>query len=295
MKKNEPGTAARHARRPARQEHTRGMNLRHICTALLAALLAAPAARAGDGPESPAARDGNAGKYEAWGFKGGKSWGVTARAGYVIGGTTPFPLPAEIRSINRFRPNGGLTFGVDVRKDFSLHWGLTGGLHFFMEGMGTGADVKNYHMGIRMGEDYLEGQFTGTDETNVRMGGFTIPVAATYRISPRWTVNAGPYLSVLLSREFSGSVYDGYLRVNDPTGEKIVISRENPATYDFSGDLRRLQWGVEAGFEWRATRSIGVLGSIDWGLSDVFRDGFKTVEFPMYPIYATLGVTYQLY
>lgn len=234
-------------------------------------------------------------EYAEWGFKGGKDWGVTARAGYVIGGTTPFPLPAEIRSINRFRPNGGFSFGVDVHKDFSLRWGLVAGAHFFMEGMGTGADVKNYHMGISMDEDYLEGQFTGTDETNVRMGGVTIPVTASFRAAPRWTVTAGPYVSFLLSHEFSGSVYDGYLRVNDPTGEKIVIARDNPATYDFSSDMRRVQWGVEAAFEWKATRNIGILGSIDWGLSDVFRSDFQTVEFPMYPIYATLGVTYQLY
>lgn len=267
------------------------MTLKNIYIAFLAAFAAVPGLRAEDTPAPTPAAD----KYKAWGFRGGKDWGVKARAGYVIGGTTPLPLPAEIRSINRFRPNGGLTFGVDAYKNFHTRWGLMGGVHFFMEGMGTGADVKNYHMGIRMGEDYLEGQFTGTDETNVRMGGLTIPVTATYRISPRWTVNAGPYMTVLLSREFNGSVYDGYLRVNDPTGEKIIISHENPATYDFSNDLRRLQWGLEIGFEWKATPNIGVLGNIDWGLSDVFRDGFKTVEFPMYPIYATLGVTYQLY
>lgn len=263
---------------------------------LLALTLGAPAATAQDDAPGEAGKTAaRARKYAEWGLKDGRTWGLKARAGYVIGGTTPLPLPAEIRSINGFTPNGGLTFGLDGYKQFNTHWALGAGLHFFMEGMGTGADVKNYHMGIKMDEDYLEGQFTGTDETNVRMGGFTIPVTAAYRISPRWTVSAGPYLSVITSRDFSGSVYDGYLRVNDPTGEKIVISRENPATYDFSSDMRRVQWGVEVGFEWKATRTIGVLGGIDWGVSDVFRSDFQTVDFPMYPIYATIGVTYQLH
>lgn len=264
--------------------------MKRILLPLAFTLLAIPAVA----QETDAPSDRQA-EYAAWGFRGDKDWGVSARAGYVIGGTTPLPLPAEIRSINRFRPNGGLTFGVDGHKNFNLRWGLMAGLHFFMEGMGTGADVKNYHMGIRMDEDYLEGQFTGTDETNVRMGGVTIPVTAAWRAAPRWTLHAGPYVSFLLTRDFSGSVYDGYLRVNDPTGEKIVISHDNPATYDFSSDMRRVLWGVEFFFEWKATRHIGLLGNIDWGLSDVFKSDFQTVEFPMYPIYATLGITYQLY
>lgn len=30
----------------------------------------------------------------------------------------------------------------------------------------------------------------------------------------------GPYVSYLIDKDFSGSVYDGYLRENEPTGEK---------------------------------------------------------------------------
>ena len=233
--------------------------------------------------------------YSKYGPRGDRSWGLKARVGYAIGGTMPIPLPAEIRSINRFRPNGGFSFGVDGYKQFDKRWGIMGGVHFFMEGMSTGADVKNYHMGISMGEDYLEGQFTGVDITDVKMSGLTIPVTATFRINPRWTVNLGPYMNVLFNGDFSGSVYDGYLRVGDPTGEKIIISRENPATYDFGDDMRTLQFGVQAGFEWKATPNIGLFGQLDWGLTDVFRSGFETVDFPMYPVYGTVGITYSLY
>ena len=38
--------------------------------------------------------------------------------------------------------------------------------------------------------------------------------------------------------------------------------------------------------------NLNVFGLLDWGLSDVFQDDFQTVTFPMYPIYATLGVAY---
>ncbi len=231
-------------------------------------------------------------KYETWSPRT-RDWGVLVRAGFVMGGTTPLPLPQEVRSINRYRPEGGLTFGADAYKMFHRRWGLMAGVHFFMEGMNTGADVKNYHMGITQGVDYLEGNFTGTDVTKTFMVGFTVPVMATFRISPRWNVNLGPYVSFLTYRDFEGSVYNGYLREGDPTGQKVEISHLNPATYDFSANMRSILWGMELGFDWKATRRITAFGSLDWGMNGVFHSHFKTIDFPMYPMYATFGVAYN--
>ena len=60
--------------------------------------------------------------YAEYGPRDGRTWGLKARVGYVIGGTLPIPLPAEIRSINRFRPNGGFSFGIDGYKQFDKRW-----------------------------------------------------------------------------------------------------------------------------------------------------------------------------
>lgn len=228
-------------------------------------------------------------KFENW-KPSTRDWGVLVRAGFVMGGTTPLPLPEEVRSINRFRPEGGITFGADVYNMFCRRWGLMGGLHFFMEGMNTGADVKNYHMGITQGEDYLEGNFTGTDVTKTFMTGFTLPVMATFRVSSRWNINLGPYVSYLVYGDFEGSVYNGYIREGNPTGQKVEISHDNPATYDFSDNMRSFLWGARLGFDWKATRNCTAFGSVDWGMNGVFHSDFKTVDFPMYPLYATFGV-----
>lgn len=241
----------------------------------------------------PVVAQEQADKYQTWGPTSASGWGVLVRAGYVLGGTSPLPLPKEVRSINRFRPEGGMTFGADAYKMFNRRWGLTGGLHFFLEGMNTGADVKNYHMGITQGEDYLEGNFTGTDVTKTFMAGFTLPVTVTFRISPRWNVNVGPYLSALVYSDFEGSVYNGYLREGNPTGQKVEIGSDNPATYDFSDDMRTLLWGVRLGFDWKAFRHTTLFAGVDWGLNGVFHSDFKTVDFPMYPLYAHFGVAYR--
>lgn len=230
--------------------------------------------------------------YEKWNTPRGTSWGFLLRTGYVLGGTSPMPLPAEIRSIGRFNPEGGWTMSADFYNMFNKRCGIMTGVHYFMEGMNTGATVKNYKMGIQMGEDYLEGMFTGTDETKTFMSGFTVPVMATFRVSPRWNINIGPYVSFLMYRDFEGSVYDGYLRVGDPTGEKVEISRENPATYNFANDMRRVLWGMEIGADWKITRRFTAFANLDWGMNSVFKSDFKTIDFPMYPLYATFGIAY---
>ena len=233
-------------------------------------------------------------KYEEWGPTSPNSkTGVIIRAGYEIGGTTPLPLPAENRSINEFKPLGGLTVGADAYHMFSRHWGLQLGWHFFYEGFHTGANVKNYRMGITKDGNYLEGNFTGTDITDTKMFGATVPLTATYRISPRWNVSAGPFVSFLFAKTFEGEVYDGYLREGDPTGQKVEMTHDNPATYDFGENMREAYWGVQLLFDWKAMRHMNVFGGVDWACSSIFPGNFKTVEFKMFPIYAKIGLAYR--
>lgn len=237
--------------------------------------------------------------WEKWGpTRGMKGAGVLVRAGYTIGGTTPLPLPEEIRSINAFSPKGGATIGVDVYKMFCKRWGASMGWHFFYEGFHTSADVKNYKMSLTMDGNTMSGYFTGTDITNTDMWGMTIPILATFRISPRWNLSFGPYLSTYFKKNFSGEVYDnekgvGYLRVNDPTGEKVNIDRNNPATYDFSDNMFQWNAGMEVGFDWKACKHMNVFAKLDWGMTNIWEPNFDAVAFRMYPIYATIGLAYR--
>jgi len=237
--------------------------------------------------------------WEKWGPRDINNSGWIIRAGYVIGGTTPLPLPKEIRGINKFKPLGGVTVGADYYHMFGKRLGIQFGAHLFFEGFHTSANVKNYRMAITQGNSYLDGYFTGTDVTNTKMVGVTLPVTCTVRVSPRWNISAGPFFSFVGKGTFDGEVYDnpdgvGYLREGNPTGPKIEISHKNPASYDFAGDMKHFYWGLEFLFEWKATQHLNVFGGLDWGLSSIFPSDFETISFKMYPIYAKIGLGYRL-
>lgn len=220
-----------------------------------------------------------------------KGWHVKLSAGFNVGGTSPLPLPCEIRSIDGYTPLLNIYVEGAVQKRFDNScWGMLLGLRLENKGMKTDATVKNYHMEMTSDDGgYMEGAWTGHVRTKVRNTYLTIPVLATYAINSRWSVSAGPYLSYMFEGEFSGEAYDGYLRDQDPTGNKAEVSH---ASYDFSGDLRRFQWGLQAGCEFKAYKHLSANIGLQWGLNGIFPSDYTAVTFAMYPIYANIGFSY---
>ena len=182
-----------------------------------------------------------------------------------------------------------MTKWLDTKKK----WGIITGLRLENKGMRTKATVKNYNMEI-IGYDgnRLKGNWTGGVRTKVQNSYITIPVLAAYKLNPRTTLKLGPYFSYLMDGDFSGHVYEGYLRETNPTGDKINFTNGAIATYDFSGDLRKFQWGVQAGVDWKAFKHLKVHADLNWGLNDIFNKDFKTVTFDMYAIYLNVGFGY---
>lgn len=159
--------------------------------------------------------------------------------------------------------------------------------------METKATVKNYSMEI-IGSDgnRLSGNWTGGVRTKIINAYLTLPVMATYKLTERWNIKAGPYVSYLLDGEFAGDVYEGYLREGNPTGQKIVFTDGAIANYDFSNHLQRFNYGLQIGADWRAFKHLRVFADLTWGLNDIMEKDFKTITFAMYPIYLNFGFGY---
>ena len=218
------------------------------------------------------------------------------RLGYALGGTAPLGMPATIRSLNSFSPGASISFGFDAYKPIQGRWGAMMGVHLENKAMRTDANTKNYRMEITRGGETLSGVFTGKVVTKVRQWMFTVPVQAVYDLSSRVSLKAGPYVSIVASKEFSGYAYDGYLRVGDPTGVKVELGSEpgQRGDYDFSDDMRKLQYGIVIGADVRITKRFGVYADLEWGLSSIHKSYFKTIEQRLYPIYGVVGITYSI-
>ncbi len=218
------------------------------------------------------------------------------RLGYNIGGTAPLGMPATIRSMNSYKIQPNFVLGFDVQKDFWGQWGIQTGLHVETKGMEVDATVKNYHMEMTQGGQSLEGNFTGNVVTQVDEQMVTLPVLATFKPHSSVTLKLGPYVSYLSTRTFKGEAYNGYLRQDGPTGQKMNIGMNGAAaaTYDFSGDMRSIQVGIDFGVDWNIYHRWGVFGDINWGLNGIHKSSFKTIEQTLYPIYGSLGLTYKL-
>lgn len=218
------------------------------------------------------------------------------KAGVNIGGTSPLPLPQEIRSIESYKPGLSIALEGNATKWLGKEqkWGVSVGLRLEGKTMTTEASVKNYGMEIfnEVGGK-IQGIWTGEVRTKVRTSYLTVPILANLKIGNRWKVSAGPYLSYMMEGDFSGNVYEGHLRTPDATGSRVNFSGENIATYDFSNELRRFQWGLQAGGTWKAYKHLNVHADLTWGLNDIFQKDFKTISFAMYPIYLNFGFGYE--
>ena len=208
------------------------------------------------------------------------------KAGVGIGGTSPLPLPIEIRSIDGYSPKLNMSIEGEINKSFNDNWALSFGLRLETKGMRTIARVKAYHIVIDEGA----GLFTGTVKTTVNNTYLTLPVLAVWKPSERWGIKLGPYCSYMFNGQFTGSVSDGYLREEVPTGAYIAI---NNALYDYSNDLRNWHFGVQTGAEWRAFPHLLISLDLMWGINNIFEKDFDVITFNMYPIYASLNFGYS--
>ena len=219
-------------------------------------------------------------------------WEFKINAGYNIGGTSPLPMPVEVRKIEKYSPPlFAPHIAFEATRRFNDKWGLTVQLAFDYKGFSVKDSVLNLHTEIKMSDKTYIGNFTGHNETKIKNSYMTIPVMASYRISDHWLAQAGVYAAYLYSPSFTGTASDGYIREGGPTGEKTEV---NEASFDFSDELNKFDFGLQVAGEWSFSTRFAVRGQLAWGLTSVFSSDFTGVPFKMYNIYGTVGVSYRL-
>ncbi|MCL2597346.1 MAG: PorT family protein [Paludibacter sp.] len=212
------------------------------------------------------------------------------KAGFLIGGMSPIPIPLEIQKIENYNPLFNLMLEGEIQKSFNPNWALSFGLRMEQKGMKTLAQVKNYEMVLIQDNESISGVWTGSVQTTVKNSYLTLPVLVVFKPYKRWSIKLGPYLSCLLDGSFWGYASDGYLRVGDPTGEKIEISN---APYDFSDKLAHWNYGLQLDADFQAFPHLFAGLNFTYGINSIFPKNFNTMSFAMHPIYFGLNFGYK--
>ena len=224
-----------------------------------------------------------------------KNMDYQLKANFSIGGSAPLQMPIEIREIKYYNPTLVLGLEADATKWLSddRKWAVRVGVRSEGKGMKTKARVKSYFTEVIQGNQKIKGYFTGIVETKIKNTYVTLPVSAVYKIAPRWNIYGGLYASVLIDKDFSGYVSDGYLRQDTPIGTKITFENDAKANYNFSQDLRLFQWGAQLGAEWYLNKHFILFPELNYSINSIFKSDFNAISFDMYNIYLNLGFGYK--
>lgn len=218
--------------------------------------------------------------------------------GYNIGATLPNNLPREVRSISAYWPQFTPQLGYNVSYHFTERWSVESGIALDLKGMGVRDKVKYMYTDVNMDGNNIKGYFTGRNETEVKITYATIPIRLSYHLNDTWSLKFGTYASYRYSSEFSGTVWDGYLRKTEDkdiiNSELINIGEKDIAVFDFGKDLRTFDFGFSMGFEHSFNRKFGLYTEATYGLIPVFPKSFTGIDMKMRNIYITVGMSYKI-
>ncbi|WP_343556230.1 outer membrane beta-barrel protein [Sphingobacterium sp.] len=217
------------------------------------------------------------------------------QAHFSLGGSSPLGLPQEIREIKSYNPTlqVGLEANATLWPKRESKIGLRLGIAVEGKGMRTNARVKNYLTGIIQDHSEVTGYFTGEVETFVSNTYVTVPILAIYHLNENWNFYGGMYVSAAIAKTFNGYVSNGYLRQNTPVGTKISFENENRANYDFSDEIRTMQWGARIGSERFLNNNFVLMSDLTYGFNGILEKDFHSISFNLHNIYMNIGFGYR--
>jgi len=217
-------------------------------------------------------------------------------AGFNFGASSPFPLPSEVRAIDGYWPMFTPRLGYSITYNATPTWSVKSGIQLDLKGMGVRDKVKYMYTEVVMDGTEITGYFVGKNQTEVKASYITVPVTVQYRINDKWSVNAGGYASYRSSSEFTGTVWDGYLRDGEEiiASMKLEIPDKGDAEFSFGKEMRNFDFGWIVGADCQLNDRFSLYSNLNWGLTPIFKSSFKGIQFDMYNIYLSVGIAYNL-
>lgn len=219
-------------------------------------------------------------------------------AGLNLGATMPNYLAREIRGVDAYWIQFTPHLGYDISYHIDPKWSLESGIGIDIKGMGVRDRVKYMYTDVDMEGSNIRGYFTGKNETEVKISYVTIPLRIAFNLNDTWRLRAGGYASYRSSSEFTGTVWDGYLRVTYDkdiiNSDKLEIPDKDVATFDFGKELRNFDFGISLGFDHQFNKRFGLYTDFTYSLTPIFPSNFTGIDFEMRNMYFQVGMSYTL-
>lgn len=223
----------------------------------------------------------------------------SCKVGLNVGATAPLGIPYGVDVVS-YAPNFAPIIALERNFNIANWFYFNLGIQFEYKGMRTRAAVNDYYTEVAIpdGDNITKfaGSFTGDNVTAMNCSYATLPLRLGFRITKSYSLKVGGYISWALSRQFSGSVENGYvwtkIEEGSTTSDKIEVER---ADFDFSKHLKKWDAGLELLGTHRITEHFFVDAGVSMGLPSTFPSDFTGVSFSMHHIYLALGVGYSFF
>lgn len=217
-------------------------------------------------------------------------WHHSLKIGVGIGASAPVPIPNRISEMG-WTPHLGGILGYSLHYDLSQKMGLKTGLQLRHVGMSAQAKVYQMFTNATVDDAEVAGYFTGYNDTKFNATYLAVPLLFAYHISTSWTIDAGLFAAYALQGHFGGAVKDGYIRINEPTGDRVEVGCE---TFDFSDYVNPFNFGLELTAEHIITNRWSAWFDLSWAFNSCMKNSFSGLEYKMYNIYGFAGIDYKL-
>lgn len=218
--------------------------------------------------------------------------------GFNLGATMPNYLVREIRGIDAYWVQFAPHLGYDVSYQLADKWSVESGIGLDIKGMGVRDRVKYMYTDVDIEGTNIKGYFTGRNQTEVKITYVTVPLRAAFHLNDKWRLRAGGYASYRSSSEFSGTVWDGYLRETRDkdiiNSDKLEIEEKDLATFDFGKELRNFDFGLSLGFDHQINKRFGIYTDFTYSLTPIFPSSFTGIDMKMRNMYLQVGMSYTL-
>ena len=219
-------------------------------------------------------------------------WSVYPTLGIDMGGAIPLPLsdiPKGAGGTPKLNPALGLGFEYRIKEKWLL--GIEVNYHNLE--FSAKADVRSQPFYFDNHATIL--YFSGKTQTAIELRFVEFPIIVSYRAGKNWSFLFGTYYSRILEGSFETEGKDGVISPDKLITDNAVLPGVAITSYNFNDRIDTYDLGLFLGYRYQVGPKLAFFGRFHWGFKSIFKKEFDNIEYEMYQLRLTAGISYSLF